>query len=147
MASLSPTIIAGVAGFYEGLPTAAFITYLTATAAFGVALANAGVSLYEKAQSHFTSRRERMRITQQLKEYSDSGHTKIDTVTLAGIWRGTMEEGDLQRHLYFRMIKAAIDSGEMGVATFRGPTKKADRYTKVLVTEVVSYFKRKGVIE
>lgn len=100
----------------------------------------------EMIETYLTSRATRDRIEKQLAEYVAAGETMIDTPTAAAVWAGTMETGDIQRHLYFRMIKLAVDNGTIKNAKFSDQSQRANMYTKIPLDEFKGFLKAKGVL-
>jgi hypothetical protein len=145
--SLMPAVLTYLLGFYEGLPWAAIAAYSTAALALGVWLAWGFLKLYEAAAGHFTAWATRSRINSQLREYVDAGETMVDTPTAAAIWAGTLDADNIQRHLYFRMIKLAIAHGVIKNAQFKDGIRKVNMYTKIPLEEFIKFLQLKGVLK
>ena len=97
-------------------------------------------------EAYQTSKLIRDRIEKQLAAHIAAGATVIDTPTAAAIWAGTMETGDIQRHLCFRLIKMAINDGSIKNARFAGESQRANMHTKIPLDEFIGYLKARGVL-
>ncbi|RWQ58833.1 hypothetical protein [Mesorhizobium sp.] len=109
-------------------------------------LALISLRLFEAGRSYLTSKATRDRIIRQIDEYTTAGETMVDTPTAAAIWAGTMEIGDIQRHLYFRMLKLAVDNGTIKNVVLAPGQRRANKDTRIPLSELVSYLKLKGVL-
>lgn len=143
-----PSIAVAVFGFFEGLSWAEGITLATVALATGMVFVNAVMAIWERASTYFTGRSEQKRIAEQIKALQEGGHHLIDTGTAAAIWAGTREEGNLWRHLRFRMIKAAITMGDIPDALIDGQplTGGANIRTWVPLDRLVEYFISRGIL-
>ena len=156
--SLLPAITAFIAGLFDRLPWAAIVAYSTVALAAGATLVLLALVIAQKAAVYFTKRKERARIASQINEYMTAGHSRIDTPTAAAIWAGTRDDDDVNRHLRFRLIKAAINRGEIrntiqvgdprqSPARLRNLTVWANRHTHLPLTELRDFLIRQGVVE
>ncbi|MGH8714620.1 MAG: hypothetical protein ACREYB_11505 [Casimicrobiaceae bacterium] len=147
LVSLIPAIGAVTAGIIEQRPWSDLILVAAAGLAVGMVIAYYGILLIERTATHLTSRKEQRRISGILAEMRNSGVPDVDTPTIAAIWAGSREEGDLLRHVRFRQIKALIASGEIKNPMQRGPGKGPNIHTWVTLDELQNYFRKAGVIE
>ena len=146
--AVAPSIIAVIGGLFEGLPWAATVAYFTLALAGGLALVFFGMLVLEGAANYLTGRKEQKRIAEQIKALQSEGYHQIDTGTAAAIWAGTREEGNLWRHLRFRMIKAAITTGDIPGALIGGQplTGGANIHTWMPLDRLVEYFISRGIL-
>jgi hypothetical protein len=146
IASIAPSIFATALGVVEGKPWSELALLAMSGLALGMIVTFYAIRLYQEAQSHLTGRRDRKRIADTLQAMRDSGDVDIDTPTIAAIWAGTREEGNLMRHVRFRQVKALIRSGKLRNPMQRGAGNGPNIHTWVTLDELERCFRSIGVL-
>ena len=142
----APAVIALVTSWLEPLSWTHRLLVVLAVLALSLNIACAAIVLFRLSSNYFASRKEQERIAAQINEVIASGVSDLDTATIAAIWSGSREEANVFRHLKFRTLKAAMRSGDVKWVKRPDESKPSIR-SNVKVSDLVSYFVQKGVLE
>ena len=122
-------------------PTIIFITVAVAMAAAILVYFIMGV--YIRASHFIRTRSDQTRIMTLLNNLGENV-AELDIITAAGIWAGTLELANVERHSYFRGLKNAVNAEEI-VPTFM-EHEHANKNTRLSLNSLTDYWRRKGVI-
>jgi hypothetical protein len=142
--SLIPTMATFVSGVLEQLPWPYRITLTTVTLAAGLLIVAASLWIWERAAILITNRRERQRIMISLSNLGDNVNA-LDLPTAAAIWAGTGEISNIERHVYFRSLKNAVDNGKISASNLN-KAGEVNAKTKADFESLKDYWRNKGVI-
>jgi hypothetical protein len=143
---LMPSVVILIGRWMRGLDWSETIFLFMGALAFGVIIAFFGLKLFEYLGSRFTGSAERKRIREQIESLKAAGYPSIDTPTIAAIWAGTMEAENIERHVKFRLIKAAVDTRQINGAILHGPGG-ANKNTQIPIAALELFFEKNGVID
>lgn len=141
-----PTVIALLTSWLEPLSWTHRLVAVLAVLALSLNIACAAIVLFRLSSNYFASRKEQQRIAAQLNEVIASGVSDLDTPTIAAIWSGSRDDGNVFRHLKFRTLKAAMRSGD--IKWERGPDESEPSVRSgIKVAALVDYFVQKRIVE
>ncbi len=129
----------------DQLPWSLRVPAMMVSFASGLIIISLGVFLYEKIGVFVTARADRKRILGHLDQLGENV-TRLNIKTAAEIWAGTREEGDIQRHIYFRCLKDAVNNGKLFSINLE-KKQKANIKTAVDVESLKAFWRSKGVID
>ena len=140
------SVWAALEAMADEFPTAHVIFIGTVTAMAGLLVVYFALIVYEKVSVLITSRVDQARISGLLENLGNDV-SEIDLMTAAGIWAGTLAPENIERHSYFRGLKAAVRSDDLVVTYRPGPgTRDRGLYTRVDLNSLKDYWRRRKVI-
>jgi len=141
-----PMVGTFVTSLLEGKDWSYIIFVTIGVASFAMFFIYHGIKGWDYAAAKIGTKAERARILKDIDDYKNSGLTRIDLPTAAAIWAGTLEQGNVNRHLCFRKLKAAVVKRKMnpiidgqyitnGIFGF-----EINKNTEVLLDDLKKYF-------
>ena len=141
-----PSLCVLVLSYLEGLYWALSLTLVTGALFFGLMSVLVGIKIWENVTTGFTTKKESERISEQIAELSESEIREIDAGTAATIWSGARDEDStILWYIRFRLIKSAIDDGEIQPVRLNGD--RANLRTWLSVSDLQRFFVTRGIME